>query len=107
MTDDNLKAIQDFCRRKHIDPGEMVLVIKKIYGQVPAALPDFKKDEIENWLQENWFRFYAILEPEKHALIMQMTDENARQYQLFYESRGESGRRFKRIENREYENWTK
>jgi hypothetical protein len=84
----NLKEIQDFCRNRYIDLGEALIMLRKTFNYLWDTIPFGKMDEVKQWFENNWFRSFAILEPEKHQEIMQMQSQEARHYQAFYNSNG-------------------
>jgi hypothetical protein len=85
-----LREIQNYCKNRYVDLGEAVVLINKTFGYIWDTIPFGKIDEILEWFQNNWFRGYAIMDSEKHVLIMSMNDPIAKLYQTFYSSNGSS-----------------
>ena len=54
-----------------ICPGELLLMINKNYGYFKRDIPWGRMDEIREWVINNAFRNYQILEPERHKILMQ------------------------------------
>jgi hypothetical protein len=86
-----LKTIQDVCRERRICLGEAVIVIAKNFGYIWDTIPFSKIGEIREFWINNWFRVFAILEPEKHAEFMISNNEGLLLYQSWYNSRDEMG----------------
>ena len=91
-----LRDMQDFCRKKYLDLGEAVTMIQITFNYIWGTIPYGKLDDIKQFLMNNWFRNYAILEPDRHQQIMAMTTPEALQYQEFYNSHGETGHKIMR-----------
>lgn len=55
------------------------------------TIPFGRMDEIKEFIANNAFRFYAIMNPKGHSALMQMKDAQAKKYQLNYNTNGNQG----------------
>jgi hypothetical protein len=71
-------------------------LIYRNFGYTWETLPDSELSNMQQFFINNWFRTYEIFCPENHAVIMKMESAEAKQYQEFYNSKGERGRKMMR-----------
>jgi hypothetical protein len=92
MNAENLKDLLTVCHNKHVCTGETLLVINRMWGFTFETLPDSRLEDTKTWMLNNWFRVYAVLEPERHEKIMTEDIPHAQAYRDFYNSAGQRGR---------------
>jgi hypothetical protein len=63
-----------------LDYGEVLLVINRVYGMIWDTIPFYKYTEVEQLINQNWYRFFEILNPQAHALLI--TSDN--DYSIWY-----------------------
>jgi hypothetical protein len=55
------------------------------------TIPWGRMEDIQEFISNNAFRFYAMMMPAQHRMIMQQTDAESRKYQLCYNTYGKQG----------------
>jgi hypothetical protein len=112
MIKEKLLELFDVLKNKHICAGEAVIVIYRTFNKdfnlpekwisystmepvksIWELLPDSSLDELKQFVINNCFRFYEILQPKQHRQIMEMKTQEALQYQEYYKTRGNSGKK--------------
>jgi hypothetical protein len=77
-------------------PSEWVSGLNDHFPTVWERIPDSALSELKEWWINNWYRTYSILEPQRHQQIMEMDSPEARQYQEWFNSKGERGHKMMR-----------
>jgi len=112
MTKDNLYELFEVLKNKHIFIGEAAIIIQRNFQdefKLPGKyvsysttetcdtiweeLPDNELDRLKEFFINNHFRFFAMLEPQRHDEIMKMQSQEGKQYQEHFNSHGEHGKK--------------
>lgn len=123
MNKENLIELFSVIKGKHVDIGEAAMImcrqfqrqynlptewscgLNENFPTVWERIPDSALPELKEWWVNNWYRVYSILEPKKHQMIMEMTSPEARQYQEWFNSKGERGHKMMRDIKINTETW--
>ena len=77
---EKIHSIYKVGEERGICPGELLLMININFGYFKRDMPWGRMDEVREWVINNAFRNYQILEPENHKILMQSDNEYSRNF---------------------------
>ena len=83
-----IRRIIELGAQHDIAAGDLLILIGKVFGYRWDDIPAHKFNEIESWLNINWYRTIEIISPLLHKHLMETPNEYSTWYNSMQSSEG-------------------